>query len=86
VEDQTFFVVLFVVLFVVVFAVRFSETRAAARSAVCLSFDAAAFGVIFLAAIQILLLFQWPRVGPSSTREACHAGHERTVSPVTSVA
>jgi hypothetical protein len=51
VEDQSFLVLLLVLLLVVVFAVRFSETRAAARSLVCLSFEAAALGVIFLSAI-----------------------------------
>jgi hypothetical protein len=63
--------VLFLVLFLVdlrvlVFAERFSETRAAARSSVALSFDAAAFGVIFFSAIQVLLLEPWASDGPAS--------------------
>jgi hypothetical protein len=59
--------VLFLVLFLVDLRVLvFSETRAAARSSVALSFDAAAFGVIFFSAIQVLLLEPWARVGPAS--------------------
>ena len=60
--DQSFFE-LFLVLFLVdlrvlAFADLFRDTRAAARSPVALSFDAAAFGVIFFSAIQVLLLQQ----------------------------
>jgi hypothetical protein len=43
---------------VLAFADFFRDTRAAARSPVALSFDAAAFGVIFFSAIQVLLFQQ----------------------------
>jgi hypothetical protein len=94
-SDQSF-LVLFLVLFrvdlrVLVFAERFSETRAAARSSVALSFDAADFGVIFFSAIQVLLLEPWASERPASDLHSMSnpspsvggPGHSGRVSSVT---
>lgn len=94
-SDQSF-LVLFLVLFLVdlrvlVFAERFNETRAAARSPVALSFDAAAFGVIFFSAIQVLLLEPWASDRPASDVDSMShlspsvggPGHRPGVSSVT---